>query len=234
MSGRLRIPGIAVPASAALRPARRRAWFLPLVLGFPLLLAACAIPPAPKPSVVQATQLRLNISGRISVITGEPPEQNNLYGGFRLELLAGGAGHFDVFSPLGQMLAQARWTSESASLSNGRQTQDYASFEDMTSAALGVALPRAALQNWVRGEPAAALPFTRFDDGAFEQLGWLVQPRFEGGRLHVLHAKRIQGPAAQLSLVVDESPAPPEPPVASFPVPQASGPASATPESTRP
>ncbi len=145
------------------------------------------------------------LSGRISVLTGEPPEEKNLYGGFRLELLAGGGGRFDVFSPLGQMLAQASWTSQSASLNNGRQTQDFPSFEDMTQAALGVALPRAALQNWVRGEPAASLPFTRLADGAFEQLGWHVQPRFEQGRLHVLRARRMQGPDAQLSLVVDDS-----------------------------
>ncbi|SCC92200.1 conserved hypothetical protein [Thiomonas sp. X19] len=219
--------------SVPLRLARGRNWTLPIALGLSLFLAACAIPPAPKPTPAQASQLRLNISGRISVLTGEPPEQKNLYGGFRLELLAGGAGHFDVFSPLGQMLAQARWTSESASLNNGRQTQDYASFEDMTEAALGVALPRAALQDWVRGEPATTLPFTRLGDGAFEQLGWRVQPRFECGRLHVLRAQRMQGPAAQLSLVVDETSAQRAIPAASSPAPQASGSASATSESAR-
>ena len=178
---------------------------LGLVLTLALALGACAIPQAQKAAPGEARLMQQNLSGRISVLTGEPPEQKNLYGGFRLELLAGGAGRFDVFSPLGQMLAQASWTQQSASLNDGRQTQDFPSFEDMTRAALGVALPRAALQNWVRGEPAASLPFTRLADGAFEQLGWRVQPRFEQGRLHVLRATRMQGPAAQLSLVVDET-----------------------------
>ncbi len=196
---------------------------MPIALGLSLLLTACAMPSTPKPTAAQTAALSLNIRGRISVVTGEPPEQKNLYGGFRLELLTGGTGQFDVFSPLGQMLAQARWTPDSASLNNGRQTQVFASFEGMTTAVLGVALPRAALQNWVRGEPAATLPFTPFDDGAFVQLGWRVEPRFERGRLYVLRAKRVQGPPAQFSLVVDETSAQAASPAASSPAPQASG-----------
>ena len=183
-----------------------RGWALPAVLCLALALGACALPgPQEGQSAMESGAVRQDISGRISVVTGEPPAQKNLYGGFRLELLSAGRGKFDVFTPLGQMIVQATWSPRSASLDNGRQTQDYPSFEAMTLAGLGLALPRAALQDWVRGEPAATLPFTPLAHGGFEQLGWRVQPRFERGRLRILRASRVEGEAAQLSLVIDHA-----------------------------
>ena len=64
------------------------------------------------------------------------------------------------------MLARAQWSPGQASLNDGRQTQLYASFDAMTRAALGVALPQAALQDWVRGLPAVGLPVQRLPSGA--------------------------------------------------------------------
>ena len=185
---------------------RRRGWALPAALCLVLALGACALPGSQKRrNAAEMGAVRQDISGRISVVTGEPPAQKNLYGGFKLELLSAGRGEFDVFTPLGQMIVQATWSPRSARLDDGRQTRDYPSFEAMTLAGLGLALPRAALQDWVRGEPAAALPFTQLASGGFEQLGWRVQPRFEDGRLRILRASRLEGGAAQLSLVIDHA-----------------------------
>lgn len=189
-----------------------------------LMLGACALPsPQAGQGIGMPADMRQDITGRISVVTGEPPEQKNLYGGFRLELLSGERGKFDVFTPLGQMVVQASWAPGFARLDDGRQTRNYSSFEAMTSAGLGLALPRVALQDWVRGEPASSLPFTRLADGAFEQLGWRVHPRFASGRLHILRASRLHGEAAQLSLVIDaeQSVSPVTPGAKSLTMPQA-------------
>ena len=138
------------------------------------------------------------LGGRIAV-TGEGLQ--GMYGGFKLVLTAS-SGRFDVLSPLGQMLAQARWDDGGASLSDGRSVRDFPSFEAMTKAALGVGLPRAALQDWVRGVPAASLPSTPLPDGGFDQLGWRVRPQRVDGALHILRAVRDDG-AARVDMVFD-------------------------------
>ncbi len=104
------------------------------------------------------------------------------------------------------MLARASWSADSASVSNGRQGRGFDSFEDMTEATLGLRLPRAALQDWVRGRPAAQLPYRSLDGEGFEQLGWQVRVRRADGRVHLLRLSRSQGDESeQLSLVVDRA-----------------------------
>lgn len=164
------------------------------------VLGGCATPGLQAP---QSKSQTLQISGRLSLVSGPPDSQKALYGGFRLVLRGPDAGEFEVFSPLGQMLARAQWSPGQASLDDGRQTRTFASFEQMTRAALGVALPQAALQDWVQGKPASDLPVTRLADGGFEQLGWRVQPGWNDGNLARLQAQRVAGEPAQLRLVVE-------------------------------
>jgi len=177
---------------------RRRAL---LVLGAGALaaLGGCAAPrlaPTPQPASVE-------LAGRLSLVSGVAEAQKALYGGFRLVLQGQDAGEFEVFSPLGQMLARAQWSPGQASLDYGRQRQHYASFDAMTRAALGVALPQAALQDWVRGKPAADLPAQDLPGGAFVQLGWTVRPVWRDGRLALLQAQRDGADPAQLRMVID-------------------------------
>jgi outer membrane lipoprotein LolB len=103
------------------------------------------------------------------------------------------------------MLARARWSPGQASLNDGRQTQTYASFDAMTHAALGVALPQAALQDWVRGRPASGLPVQHLADGRFEQLGWQVQPVWRDGHLALLKAQRTGGDPAELRMAIEST-----------------------------
>lgn len=189
------------------------------------LLTACATPQAP--ATAQSANA-LALVGRLSLVSGPADAQKALYGGFRL-VLQGQTGRFDVFSPLGQMLARAQWSPGQATLDDGRQSQLYPSFQDMTRAALGVALPQAALQDWVRGHPAADLPAQGRQDGGFEQLGWAVQPTWRDGRLTLLSARRLAGEPAELRMVIESaSPAAggeaPREPQADAPSPASSAP----------
>jgi len=177
----------------------RRRVLLVLGAGALAALAGCAAPRL-APSQ-QNTSIEL--AGRLSLVSGPAEAQKALYGGFRLVLQGQEAGEFEVFSPLGQMLARARWSPGQASLDDGRQTQRFASFDAMTRAALGVALPQAALQDWVRGQPASALPSQELPDGAFVQLGWTVRPVWRDGRLALLQAQRGGADPAQLRMVID-------------------------------
>lgn len=165
-----------------------------------LAFGGCAAPRLASPTAAVGT---VQLSGRLSLVSGPSDAQKALYGGFRLELRGEDAGEFEVFSPLGQMLARARWSAGQASLDDGRQTQTYPSFTAMTRAALGVALPQAALQDWVRGQPASGLPVRPLPDGGFEQLGWQVQPVWRDGQLAQLRAQRQGADPAQLRMVIE-------------------------------
>ena len=178
------------------------------------LLGACAAPPrlAPRPA-----GCALDYSGRISVVE-QGAHPYNLYGSFELHL-DGDSGSLELGSPLGQMLARARWSADSASVSNGHEQRGFDSFEDMTEATLGLRLPRAALQDWVRGRPAAQWESRALDHGGFEQLGWQVRVQRVDGRPHVLRLSReLGGDSEQLSLVIDR---------ASLPLPGCEAPGSA-------
>lgn len=187
---------------------RRRVFGSILLCAAALMAGGCAVPQAsqaPEPSDT------LVMAGRLSLVSGQPDAQKALYGGFRLALKGTASGEFEVFSPLGQMMARAAWSPGQASLDDGRQTQRYASFDDMTRAALGVALPQAALQDWVRGRPAAGLPSKALEGGGFEQLGWRVQPTWRDGVLALIKAQRQTGEPAELRMVIESTTASPVP-----------------------
>ena len=187
---------------------RRRAFSSALLGAAALMLGGCAVP-----QVAQApeTAETLALAGRLSLVTGQPDAQKALYGGFRLLLKGSTSGEFEVFSPLGQMLARAQWSPGQASLDDGRQTRHFASFDDMTRAALGVALPRAALQDWVRGHPTSSLPSQTLPNGGFAQLGWQVQPTWRDGTLATLKAQRQGDEPAELRMVIESAAAQPAP-----------------------
>ena len=83
--------------------------------------------------------------------------------------------------------------------------------DDMTRAALGVALPRAALQDWVRGHPTSSLPSQALPNGGFAQLGWQVQPTWRDGTLATLKAQRQGDEPAELRMVIESAAAQPAP-----------------------
>ncbi len=165
------------------------------------LLGACAAPPRLERATVGCA---LDYSGRISVVE-QGAHPYNLYGSFELHL-EGESGSLELGSPLGEMLARASWSADSASVSNGHEQRGFESFEDMTQATLGLRLPRAALQDWVRGRPSAQWASRALEQGGFEQLGWQVRVQRRDGRPHVLRLSRKLGEdSEQLSLVIDHA-----------------------------
>ena len=165
------------------------------------LLGACASQPASRQAQPRCA---LDYAGRISVVQHRPGV-NNLYGSFELRLDAD-TGWLELATPLGQVLARASWGAGSASVDDGHGVRDFASFEDMTQATLGLRLPRAALRDWVRGVPASSLPWRALPPDGFEQLGWRVTVLRRDARPHVLRLSRGRGDdAEQLALVIDST-----------------------------
>lgn len=163
------------------------------------VLGACATQSGPR---LVAPSCELDYAGRISVVE-QGARTHELYGSFELRL-HGDTGSLDLSSPLGQVLARARWDAASASVDDGRRLRDFASFEDMTRATLGVRLPREALRDWVRGRPAAHLPWRALPQDGFEQLGWQVHTRMRDGAPRILRLRREVGDTTELlSLVID-------------------------------
>lgn len=175
-----------------------RAWRGIAAAALLALLGGCAAPPRLQPQPGCA----LDYSGRLSVVE-QGAQARNLYGSFELRL-DGESGWLEIGSPLGQMLARARWDAASASVDDGHSRRVYPTFEDMTQASLGLRLPRAALQDWVRGRPAAGWPWRELPQGGFEQLGWQVRMQLRDGAAHILRLRReSDGVSEALSLVID-------------------------------
>lgn len=114
------------------------------------------------------------LSGRLSVrIDGQP--ERALSAGFEL---TGNAetGQLALSGPLGTTLAQARWRPGQAVLASATEETRFADLDSLASAALGEAVPMAALFDWLRGRAWAGAPSTARPDGApgFVQLGWQI------------------------------------------------------------
>ncbi len=101
-------------------------------------------------------------------------------GSARFELQgSASAGQLSLTSPLGTTLASARWGADGLRLFDGQETWTYPSL-DALGAALGerlggMALPLAALFDWLNGRPWPQAAHQRQSDTDFEQLGWQVQ-----------------------------------------------------------
>ena len=114
------------------------------------------------------------LSGRLSVrIDGQP--ERALSAGFELTGNAD-AGLLALSGPLGATLAQARWAPGQAVLASGGAENRFADLDSLASAALGEAVPMAALFDWLRGRAWAGAASTPRPDGApgFVQLGWQI------------------------------------------------------------
>ena len=150
------------------RPALFRRGLQALAGVLTLALAACAslVPPAAAPVDLLAGRLSLRVDGQ--------PDRS-LSAGFELsgdsrqgELLLSG--------PLGTTAARARWAGEEAVLASGGSETAYPSLDALAAAALGEAIPMAALFDWLRGRTWPGAPATARDDGqpGFDQLGWRI------------------------------------------------------------
>lgn len=144
-----------------------------------LLLAGCAsAPPAPL----------LGWSGKLGYRVEAHAGQRAQAGSALFELVGNAsAGSLLLTSPLGTSLAQAQWSPQGLSLSDGKSERTFGSLEEL-GAALGESLqgpplPLAALFDWLQNRPVAGLPFER-EGAALLQLGWRIE-RPEPQRLNL-------------------------------------------------
>ena len=161
-----------------------------VVLAFTVLVAACTtVPPvAPAgPSDVLSGRLAL----RVEPLASEAPRSVSAAFDLRGDSRAGTLG---LSTPLGSMLAQARWSPAEVVLTTPRETRRFASLDELTREALGESVPIEAWFDWLRGRPwpgaasapldAATSPPSDPPAPGFRQLGWRVDlSRFDAGTI---------------------------------------------------
>lgn len=184
-SGRVRATGL-----ASLLPR------LGLLAGL-ALVTACATPPASDPTVALGPWT----AGRLSLKADASPARaaQSLNAAFELR---GGAtrGELRLLTPLGSVLAAARWQPGVVQLNTPQGEQRFADLDELSRQALGEAVPLAALPDWLAGRPWSEAPH-QLRPGGFEQLGWQVVT----GRLAEgwVEARRESPPAVQLRVRLD-------------------------------
>ena len=135
------------------------------------------------------------LAGRLSVrVEGESGEAvQSLSASFQL-LGDGERGSLALSTPLGTILAQARWSPEQVLLVTPNGRTPYTDLAALTRDLLGESLPVAAFFDWLRGRPwpgAASSANHPPDEAGFVQLGWQVTlARFDEGFV----AARRSGP----------------------------------------
>lgn len=138
-----------------------------------LAIAACAaVPQATGPGV--GTMLSGRLAVRIDDSGGGTAR--SLSAAFELEGDPR-AGRLNLSTPLGSVLAQARWSPGSVVLATPQGETSFADLDALTREMLGESLPVAALFDWLRGRPwpgATSTASTVPSEPGFEQLGWVV------------------------------------------------------------
>ena len=87
------------------------------------------------------------------------------------------SGTLNLSTPLGSVLAQARWSPGNVVLATPQGENRFADLDALTREVLGEPLPVAALFDWLRGRPwpgAASRTTAAPAEPGFEQLGWVV------------------------------------------------------------
>jgi outer membrane lipoprotein LolB len=158
-----------------------------LAVAAALLLGGCVqLPPR--------QGLPADLSGRLAVRVDDQPVRQ-WSAAFEL---SGNArdGQLNLVSPLGTVLAQARWSPAQAELTTPEGTRRFDSLDQLGEQALGERIPLAALFDWLRGLPWAQAPWTAPVDNSsgFVQLGWRVDlSRLAEG---AVEARRDAAPSA--------------------------------------
>lgn len=111
------------------------------------------------------------------------------------------AGAIDFSTPLGSVVAQARWAPGRVVLVTPQGERAFDDLDSLSREALGEAVPVAALFDWLRGRPWPGAPYQRGEGVVFSQLGWQVDlARFSAGQVT---ASRAQAPAVTVRAVLD-------------------------------
>ncbi len=135
-------------------------------VGLGSLLTACATP-APEAGPAWT-------AGRLLLRVAATPERIAQSHSAAFELRGSGQqGELRLLSPLGTVLAEARWAPGVARLRTSDGEARYDSLDALARGALGEALPLAALPDWLAGRPWPEAASQALPTG-FEQLGWTL------------------------------------------------------------
>jgi len=174
---------------------RAAGWLLALAL-----LGGCATQPHPPGESAGDT-----FAGRMTVHVDAAPgsEARNVTAAF--DLRGGPAqGRLDLSTPLGTVLAQARWAPGKVALVTSQGERLFGSLDELTREVLGESVPVAALFDWLQGRPwpgAPSAPASSAAERGFQQLGWVVSlARFDEG---LISARREQAPAVTVRAKLD-------------------------------
>jgi outer membrane lipoprotein LolB len=133
------------------------------------LLAGCAATPQRPPDAGAPA-----VSGRLSVQVEAHGTQaaRSVNADFDLQ---GNAeqGELQLATPMGTVLAQARWRPGEVWLKQSDGERRFANLTALADQVLGEPLPLGALLDWVRGRPWNGAPSAQRANG-FEQLGWTI------------------------------------------------------------
>lgn len=175
-----------------------RGWVAAACLALGVAGCATGIPPASEYS-------QPPLSGRLAVhvdawAATAPRDVNAAF-----ELLGDGQnGQLSLLTPMGTVLARARWAPGRVVLDTPQGTSRFADLDALSREVLGESLPMVALFDWLRGRPwpgAASRGAAGADAPGFEQLGWVVNlARFDEARIS---ARRDQAPQVTVRAKLD-------------------------------
>jgi len=113
-------------------------------------------------------------------------------------------GRLDLSTPLGTVLAQAKWAPGKVALVTSQGETRFANLDELAREVLGESVPVAALFDWLRGRPwpgAPSTPTAAPAEKGFQQLGWVVSlAHFDEG---LIAAKRDQAPTVTVRAKLD-------------------------------
>ena len=144
-----------------------RGRFVALVASF--LLAACAGVPTTAP--LSGSTLSGRLAVKVDADGDQPPR--SVSAAFELQ---GDPqrGRLDLATPLGSVLAQARWAPGSVALVTPQGERRFADLDALTTEVLGESIPVAALFDWLHGRPWPGAASRTTAEPGFAQLGWVV------------------------------------------------------------
>lgn len=164
------------------------------------LLGGCAAVPRSGPALSGEP-----LSGRLSVrVEGlDGAAARSLSASFELQGDAQN-GRLDLATPLGTMLAQARWAPRHVVLATPQGESTFDDLDALTREVLGESVPVIALFDWLRGRPwpgAASTALVPATGPGFLQLGWAISlARFDKA---AITAQREQAPTVTVRAQLD-------------------------------
>jgi outer membrane lipoprotein LolB len=135
-----------------------------------LLAAGCASVALPP---IAGDTLSGRLALRVEAYGSEAPRAFSAAFDLRGDARVGALG---LSTPLGSMLAEARWSPSEVVLTTPQGRRSFQSLDALTREALGESVPIEAWFDWLRGRPWPGAPSaasTTLPNG-FEQLGWSV------------------------------------------------------------